>query len=62
MLLRDMLFALQRATGVVDEIDTVSFESLLLLSFTSIKKISVVVFFNSSLEKYFFYHHSKTLL
>ena len=57
-----MLFTLQRATGILDETDTLSFESLLLLSFTGIKKISVVFFFNSSLEKYFFYHHSKTLL
>ena len=40
-----MLFTLQRATGILDEIDTVSFESLLLLSFASIKKISVVFFF-----------------
>ena len=62
MLFRDMLFTLQRATGILDETDTLSFESLLLLSFTGIKKISVVFFFNSSLEKYFFYHHSKTLL
>ena len=62
MLFRDMLFTLQRATGILDETDTLSFESLLLLSFTGIKKIRVVFFFNSLLEKYFFYHHSKTLL
>ena len=46
MLFRDMLFTLQRATGILDETDTLSFESLLLLSFTGIKKIRVVFFFN----------------
>lgn len=44
MLFRDMLFTLQRATGILDEKDILSFESLLLSRFTDIKKISVFFF------------------
>lgn len=60
MLFRDMLFTLQRATGILDEKDILSFESLLLSRFTDIKKISV--FFFKFIAGEIFYHHSKTLL
>lgn len=60
MLFRDMLFTLQRATGILDEKDILSFESLLLSRFTDIKKISV--FFFKFITGEIFYHHSKTLL